>query len=121
MQTKLTSIRPFIGSKDFEVSRAFYRDLGFAETALGPDMSVFKSQDIAFYLQAAYVKDWSDNTMIFLEVEDVSRTWGELVVLDLPGKYPGSKLTPIQTYDWGWECFLHDPSGNLWHFGEFAK
>ncbi len=27
---------------------------------------------------------------------------------------------PIQKYDWGKECFLHDPSGILWHIGEFS-
>jgi hypothetical protein len=29
------------------------------------------------------------------------------------------KLIPIRVHDWGKECFLHDPSGVLWHFGEF--
>ncbi|PZO24508.1 MAG: glyoxalase, partial [Flavobacteriaceae bacterium] len=28
---------------------------------------------------------------------------------------------PIRNHDWGRECFLHDPSGILWHFGEFFK
>jgi len=23
--------------------------------------------------------------------------------------------------DWGKECFVHDPSGILWHIGEFFK
>jgi len=27
----------------------------------------------------------------------------------------------IGTEYWGKECFLHDPSGILWHFGEFFK
>ncbi|MBS1600685.1 MAG: glyoxalase [Bacteroidetes bacterium] len=119
MEHKAKSIRPFIGATNFEVSRRFYRDLGFEETVLFPDMSVFKTDGLGFYLQDAYVKDWIDNTMIFLEVDDVSRHWNELVALDLPSKYEKVKLTSIKTYDWGRECFLHDPSGILWHFGEF--
>ena len=31
MEHKAKSIRPFIGAKDFELSRQFYRDLGFTE------------------------------------------------------------------------------------------
>ena len=119
MQHKAISLRPFIGAKDFETSRSFYRDLGFEEVVLDPNMSVFKTGQLAFYLQNAYVKDWIDNTMLFLEVDDVARYWNELLALDLTTKYSGVKLTPIRNYDWGRECFLHDPSGILWHFGEF--
>jgi len=119
MSYKIKSIRPFIGSKNFEVSRSFYSDLGFEETVLDAKMSVFKSDEIAFYLQDAYVKDWIDNTMIFVEVENVEEYYSKLSALNLPEKYEGVKLTPIQYLDWGSECFLHDPSGVLWHFGKF--
>ena len=121
MEHKVKSIRPFIGAENFELSRSFYRDLGFEEKILSNDMSLFKTHELGFYLQDAYVKDWIDNTMVFLEVADVGRYWNELVALGLPAKYKNVKLTPIRKYDWGSECFLHDPSGILWHFGEFYK
>jgi hypothetical protein len=119
MQHKAKSIRPFIGAKNFELSRSFYRELGFEEKILFTNMSLFKTGEFGFYLQDAYVKDWIDNTMVFLEVDNVNRFWNELVALDLSSKYEGVKLTPGREYDWGRECFLHDPSGVLWHFGEF--
>jgi hypothetical protein len=118
---RLKSIRPFIGSENFEISRSFYRDLGFSETVLSPDLSVFKNQDAAFYLQNAYIKDWIDNSMIFMEVENVDECWNYLQSLNLQAKFKNVKLTPIRNLDWGRECFLHDPSGILWHFGEFKK
>ncbi len=121
MEHKAKSIRPFIGAKNFELSRSFYRYLGFEEIVLFHNMSLFRTGGLGFYLQDAYVKDWIDNSMIFLEVEDVDRYWNELVALDLATKYDGVRLTPIRQYDWGREFFLHDPSGILWHFGEFAK
>ncbi len=120
MKHKAISIRPFIGAKDFEISRIFYRELGFQETILFPTMSLFRTEQLGFYLQDAYVKDWIDNTMVFMEVEDVDQFWKELVVLNLPAKYEAVKLTPIRQENWGKECFIHDPSGVLWHFGEFA-
>ena len=121
MQHKAISIRPFIGAENFETSRKFYGDLGFEETVLFPNMSVFKTGALAFYLQDAYVKDWIDNTMVFMEVEDVDKHWNDLQALNLAAKYENVKLTPVRTYDWGRECFLHDPSGILWHFGQFSK
>lgn len=119
MEHKAKSIRPFIGANNYEVSRSFYRDLGFQEISISPDMSYFKTDEFGFYLQDAYVKDWIDNTMIFMEVDDVKRFWHELVALDLTSKYENVRLTPIRLLDWGSECFVHDPSGILWHFGEF--
>jgi catechol 2,3-dioxygenase-like lactoylglutathione lyase family enzyme len=121
MEHTAVSLRPFIGAKNFDISRNFYRDLGFEETTLTQNMSVFKTGSLSFYLQDAYVKDWIDNTMIFLEVDDVDRYYRELQALDLPAKYKGAKLTPIRIDHWGRECFLHDPSGILWHFGAFNK
>ncbi|MDN3657878.1 glyoxalase [Ferruginibacter paludis] len=119
MNHNAISIRPFIGAKDYELSRAFYRDLGFEEIVLSPDMCLFKTGVLGFYLQNAWVKDWVDNSMIFLEVDDVNRYWRELLALNLEGKYAGVRLTPVKNEPWGSECFLHDPSGILWHFGQF--
>ena len=121
MKHRATSIRPFIGAKNFELSRSFYQDLGFNETVLSPNMSVFETENIAFYLQDYYTKDWIDNTMIFVEVEDVDYYWKQLLTLNLTAKYRTAKLVPIRIESWGKECFLHDPSGVLWHFGEFFK
>jgi catechol 2,3-dioxygenase-like lactoylglutathione lyase family enzyme len=121
MKNKTKSIRPFIGAKDFKLSRSFYRDLGFKETTLGNNMSVFQIEELSFYLQDAYVKDWIDNSMIFLEVEDVNRFWNGLLEQELTTKYKDVKLVPIKVLDWGKECFIHDPSGVLWHIGEFNK
>ncbi len=121
MQHNAISIRPFIGAENFELSRSFYRDLGFEEIVVFPNMSYFKTEGMGFYLQDAYVKDWIDNTMVFLEVDDVGRYWNELLALDLATKYKNVKLTPVKEYAWGRECFLHDPSGILWHFGEFTR
>lgn len=119
MQHHGKSIRPFIGSKNFETSRAFYRDLGFTETSLGSQMSVFTSGSLSFYLQDDYVKDWVDNTMIFMEVDNAERFYNDLIKLNLPEKYEGVRTVSVRTMDWGRECFVHDPAGVLWHFGEF--
>jgi len=122
MTYQAKNIRTFIGAKNYEESRAFYRDLGFTETVIGDKMSVFKvNETLAFYLQDYYVKDWINNSMVFLEVDDVDKCYAELASKNLPNKYKTARLSPIKDWDWGRECFLHDPSGVLWHFGQFAS
>ncbi len=119
MSATTLSIRPFIGAKDYQMSRNFYRDLGFEEIVISNNMCLFKTEGLGFYLQDAYVKDWIDNSMIFLEVADVHSYWEALSALGLTTKYEGVRLTAVKQFDWGKECFLHDPSGILWHFGQF--
>lgn len=119
MNQKAKSIRPFIGSKDFKISKSFYQDLGFKENIISANMSYFELDGLGFYLQDAYVKDWVDNTMVFMEVANVKQFYKVLFDLNLPAKYDEVRLVPIKELDWGSECFLHDPAGNLWHFGGF--
>ncbi|AHJ97937.1 VOC family protein [Hymenobacter swuensis] len=121
MTQKIRSLRPFIGAKDYAVSRSFYRAFGFTEIVLSSAMSLFTLGGVSFYLQDAYVADWVDNTMLFLEVEDVEQYWQELTALDLPGRFSGVKLVPIREEVWGREGFVHDPAGVLWHIGEFNQ
>lgn len=120
MKPQQLSIRPFIGAKNFEQSRNFYSDLGFEEKILSAGFSLFQTEKIAFYLQDAFVKDWIDNTMIFVEVDDVEAYWQQLSNLNLTQKYELVRLLPVRYEPWGKECFLHDPSGILWHFGAFV-
>ena len=122
MKTSATSIRPFIGAKNFEESRSFYQALGFNESVISPQMSYFQiNENIGFYLQNAYVKDWVDNTMVFVEVANADTYYQELLALDLSSKFNQVRLVPVRIESWGKECFLHDPSGILWHFGQFNR
>jgi hypothetical protein len=119
MQFKINSLRTFIGSINFETSRHFYQDIGFTEVPLSNGFSLFRVDELSFYLQDHYVKDWMDNTMLFIEVTDVEHCFQWLQQLQLEQKYPGVKLLPIKSEGWGAECFLIDPAGVLLHFGQF--
>ena len=116
---KAKSIRPFIGSDDFTVSKEFYKLIGFTETWSSTNMSYFDMNGFGFYLQDAHVKDWIDNSMLFLEIDDLEETLEHLKSLKLTDKYKKTKLSEIVQNDWGSEFFLHDPSGVLWHIGRF--
>ncbi len=119
MQPNIKSIRPFVGSKDFQESKRFYELLGFKVNWVGDKMSFLALGDFGFYLQDAYVKDWVDNTMLFLEVAEPDAFLKHLESLDLKSQFPKVRLSKMVTNDWGPEFFLHDPAGVLWHIGAF--
>ncbi|KAA3628486.1 MAG: glyoxalase [Bacteroidetes bacterium] len=115
------SIRTFIGARNFDISRRFYQALGFEEVIISKNMSLFRTGDLGFYLQDAYVKDWVNNTMIFLEVANVQEHHSKVMNLELTKAFPGVRISAIKLNDWGKEYFVHDPSGILWHFGSFNQ
>ena len=122
METKnqFKSVRAFIGAKNFEESRSFYIDVGFFEIPFSDSMSYFKIDDhLGFYLQKAYVKDWIDNSMLFIEVGNLETYLEEIKNKELTKKYSSVRVSEIVINDWGKEFFVHDPSGILCHFGNF--
>ena len=121
MSLDTTSIRPFIGANNFELSRAFYRDLGFEETVLEAKLSLFRNGTSTFYLQDYYVADWINNTMLLLEVANVNQQYQALNDSNLFVNYPDAHLLPIEVESWGEVFFIIDPSGVLWHVAEFAR
>lgn len=119
MSLTTTSLRSFIGAKNFGVSRAFYRDLGFEEFVLEPKLSLFQNGTSSFYLQDYYVAEWVDNTMLLLEVDDVAQQYEALQAGYLFARYPEAKLMPLKQETWAEVFHIIDPSGVLWHVAEF--
>lgn len=106
---------------NFKISQSFYKDLGFEERRISEKMSLFIKDEISFYLQDYYAKEWLENTMVLLEVESAAHFYQHLQELELDKKYENIKVIPVQQNDWGNECMLIDPSGVLWHFAEFKN
>jgi catechol 2,3-dioxygenase-like lactoylglutathione lyase family enzyme len=116
------TIRTFIGAKNYDESREFYRAIGFEEVVIDVTMCLFQvNENLGFYLQDYYVEDWANNSMIFLEVDDVEKCAEELLGKGLHDKYQYVRFTEIKQFEWGRELFMHDPSGILWHFCEFNE
>lgn len=114
------TIRAFIGEKNFSESREFYLALGFKETPISDKLTLFEvNKSLGFYLQDYFVRKWVHNSMMFLEVGDVEACWQDLNNRGLHHRYKYVRLTEIKQFDWGRECFMHDPSGVLWHFCQF--
>ncbi len=122
MTFQIRDVRTFVGAKNYTESRDFYRKLGYQEIVIDPKMCLFKvSKKFGFYLQDYYVKDWVDNSMVFVEVDDVDACEKELLAKGLHDEYKDVRFSAIKTFDHGRQIFMHDPSGVLWHFCQFYE
>ncbi len=78
--------RPFVPTQDFELSKRFYEALGFEKTLDG-EVATFDCGSGGFILQRYYQKDWAENFMMQLMVDDLDAWWAHLQSLDLAGNF----------------------------------
>ena len=110
--------RPFVPAKDFELSKRFYEALGF-EKLLDSEIAIFEVGGGSFILQNYWQKEWAENFMMQLVVDDLDAWWAHVESLDLPAKFgvPAPRAPALQP--WGIRvAFVIDPAGALWHFSE---
>jgi uncharacterized glyoxalase superfamily protein PhnB len=73
----------------------------------------------AFLLQQRYQKDWAENCMMQLMVDDLDSWWANLISLDLPGRFAIQPPKGPALQPWGLRiAYLVDPSGVLWHVAQ---
>lgn len=114
-------LKPFVPARDFELSKRFYRDMGFTLASDGYGVAYFHDGDVSFLLQDFYVKELAENLMLHLLVEDVETWRAKLVEAEICAKY-GVKLGPIQQQPWRMRDFaLWNPSGVLWRIAQNTK
>jgi hypothetical protein len=107
--------RPFVPAKDFELSKRFYLKVGF-QLLLDGEVAIFGIGKSSFILQNYYNKEWAENFMMQLMVDDVDAWWENLNSMDLGKDFPGASLSPPEVQPWGLRIsYLVDPTGVLWH------
>lgn len=106
-------ILPFVPAKDFELSTAFYKAMGF-EVEMDDHVRLCHRGNHGFLLQDFYVKDWADNFMIAMHVDD-AQEWLDRAA-EIAGDFPGVRTAPLELQDWGPLLgHIWDPAGVLWH------
>jgi hypothetical protein len=110
--------RPFVPAKDFELSKRFYEALGFTKLLDG-EVAIFGIGATSFILQRYYQKEWAENFMMQLVVDDLDSWWTQLSSLDLPAQFGVPAPRPPALQPWGLRIvYLVDPSGVLWHVAQ---
>jgi catechol 2,3-dioxygenase-like lactoylglutathione lyase family enzyme len=110
--------RPFLPAKDFELSKRFYETFGF-EKLLDDEVAIFRVGRGEFLLQSYYQKDWAENFMMQLMVDDLDTWWAHIQSLDLPSRFGVAPPKAPALQPWGLRiAYVTDPSGVLWHVAQ---
>lgn len=115
---RITEIKAFVPSKDFELSKRFYKDLGFTMASEGGGVAYFHFEPVSFLLQDFCAESFAENFMMHILVEDVQAWWQHVQASGVAPKY-GVRLTPLEDQPWKMRDFcLFDPSGVVWRIGQ---
>ncbi|MDM0046136.1 VOC family protein [Variovorax dokdonensis] len=119
MTLKSIELKAFVPAQDFELSKRFYREIGFTMASEGGGIAYFHHQgSCPFLLQSYYVKEFAENLQLHLLVEDVQAWWSHLKAIDITGRY-GVRMTDPVEQPWVMIDFsLTDPCGVCWRIGQ---
>jgi uncharacterized glyoxalase superfamily protein PhnB len=114
----VTEIKAFVPSKNFELSKEFYKDIGFTMASEGGGVAYFHFEGASFLLQDYCAEGFAENFMMHLLVADVDAWWDKINQSNVVSKY-GTKIWPIELQPWKMRDFcITDPSGVLWRIGQ---
>jgi len=118
MTLKVTEIKAFVPAKNFEISKQFYKDLGFTMASEGGGVAYFHFGHGSFLLQDFCTESLAENFMMHILVEDVDAWRKHVVASGVADKYR-VKVTDIELQSWRMRDFcLFDPSGVVWRIGQ---
>ena len=110
-------VRAFIPTRDFEVSKRFYETLGFKKVLDG-EVAIFRAGSGGFILQRFYQREWAENFMMQLMVDNLDAWWAHISTLDLSQFGVQPPRAPAMQ-PWGLRvAYLTDPCGVLWHVAQ---
>lgn len=113
------SARPFLPAVDFVTCKEFYEALGFSKELDADDVAIYRVGATSFLLQNHYQKEWAENFMMQLVVDDLDVWWQHIMSLDLPGRFGVPRPKPPTMQPWGLRiAYVVDPSGVLWHVAQ---
>ena len=111
MSLSITALKFYVPAKDFELSKRFYAALGFSMSPGWGGTADFELGGQRFRLQDYYVKDWADNCMMVLDVDDLD-AWHRHTERTV-GQFPGARIKPPEPVDGSRVFHVWDPSGVL--------
>ena len=110
---QVTGIKAFVPSKDYDISKAFYTDIGFESEYVSDELTLFLNSECQLFLQDFYQTELANNFMLQICVADIEAAYERCE--KTPHKM---KLEPIQSVPWGKVFYVWGPAGELLHMTE---
>ena len=115
---KFHSLEPFVPSgKDFEKSKKLFLELGFKINWDAGGYIGFERDGCKFILQEFDNRDFAENFMISVKLDNAEEFWKFLVEQKIPERF-GIRITEPMEQPYGKEVNLIDIAGVCWHFVE---
>ena len=115
-----SGVRTFVGTRNFEDSRDFYVALGCTLNWERDGLAELELGGCRFFLQRYYNRQWCENSMLHVTVEDAT-AWYEHAkrVID-QGSFGGPpRVNPPKEEDYGaLVTYIWDPAGVLLHMAQ---
>jgi hypothetical protein len=112
----VSDIRPFIPAQSFTQSKEFYSCIGWAVKDVAPKLALVESQGVHFYIQDHYVKEFAENTMLHITVEDAQAWYRHVATVLEDRTFPAARVRSPKLQPYGaLVTFVHDPAGVLLH------
>ncbi len=112
------SLEPFIPSgKNFDSSKQFFQELGFAISWDAGDYIGFENGNCKFILQKYNNKEFAENFMLSVKVSSVAKFREMVIEKQLPEKF-GIRIGEVTHQPYGKEVNIIDIAGVCWHFVE---
>jgi hypothetical protein len=116
MKSKAITLYPFVPSgPDFQLSLAFFAELGFARLWEDDGFAGLRFGGAYFMLQNVDLPEWQKHQMVTFEVDDLDLYWSEIAALQLAARYRGVSIRSPTEFPWGREIHIIDPGGVCWH------
>ena len=120
-QPVATDVKVFVPAMNFAQSLAFYKAMGWHLDWKADDnsLAVLELADNRFYLQNYYAKDWADNFMMHITVEDAHAWWHHALNVINQGGFKHARVKKPKEEPYGAVVtYVWDPSGVLLHFAQ---
>ena len=113
---KFLSLQPFVPSGDnFEGSKQFFIELGFRVNWDSDGYAGLEKDGCKFILQKFDNKDFAENFMITVGVDNADEFRKEVLEKKLPEKF-GIRIGKVSDMPYGREVNIIDKAGVCWHF-----
>ena len=116
---KVFSIEPFVPSgADFQKSRNLFLDLGFSINWDAGDYIGFQKDECRFILQNFSNKEFAENFMLSVKIDNVDEFRNQVLNKQRPEKY-GVRIGEASDPTYGREVDIIDMASVCWHFVQY--
>ena len=113
MALSIKDFKVYMPAKDFETSKRFYQALGFKMSEGWGGTADFELNGCSFRLQDYYVKEWAENFMVKIGVDDIKAWHQRASEIANSGEFDNIGVKPPEAVETFLVLHVVDPSGVL--------